>query len=148
MAYVQESGPEILVASLSEPAIRHVSGWADGIAGFSFGPTIEEIETTFERARKFWAESGRNTKPRLVTSFWFALGSNAREQLDTYLHRYLDFLGDRAAVALARSVKTDSPQALRDMVRRVEDTGADELSLVPTTCDPDELARVAEALGR
>jgi hypothetical protein len=33
------------------------------------------------------------------------------------------------------------------MVRRIEDTGADELSLVPTTDDPAELDRVAEALG-
>ncbi len=144
---VQRGGPEILVASLSERAIRHVSRWADGIAGFSFGPSIEEIETTFERARRCWAESERDLEPRLVTSFWFALGSNAREQLDAYLHRYLNFLGDGAARALAKSVKTDSPQALRDMVRRIEDTGADELSLVPTTADPDELARVADALG-
>ena len=144
---VQQGGPEILVASLSEPAIRHVSRWADGIAGFSFGPTIEEIETTFDRARRFWAESQREKPPRLVTSFWFALGENAREQLDNYLHRYLNFLGEGAGKSLSRSVKTDSPQALRDMVRRIEDTGADEVSLVPTTRDPDELARVANALG-
>jgi alkanesulfonate monooxygenase SsuD/methylene tetrahydromethanopterin reductase-like flavin-dependent oxidoreductase (luciferase family) len=146
-APVQPGGPEILVASLSEAAIKHVSRWADGIAGFSFGPSIQEIETTFERARRFWRESNREAEPRLVTSFWFALGNNARGQLDDYLHRYLNFFGQEASKQLAKSVKLDSPGALRDMIRRVEDTGADEVSLVPTTRDPAELERVSDAMN-
>jgi len=44
-------------------------------------------------------------------------------------------------------VTCDSGQKLADLVRRIEDTGADELSLVPTTADPSELDRVADALG-
>jgi len=48
---LQPGGPEILVASLSEPAIRHVSRWADGLAGFSFGPSIDEINGTFDLAQ-------------------------------------------------------------------------------------------------
>jgi alkanesulfonate monooxygenase SsuD/methylene tetrahydromethanopterin reductase-like flavin-dependent oxidoreductase (luciferase family) len=146
-APLQPGGPEILVAALSEKAIKHVSRWADGLAGFSFGPSIDEIETSFALARKSWQESGRERKPRLVTSFWFALGSDARGQLDRYLTRYLNFFGEEMAGQLAKSVSCDSAQGLKDMVRRIEDTGADELSLVPTTDDPAELDRVAEALG-
>jgi alkanesulfonate monooxygenase SsuD/methylene tetrahydromethanopterin reductase-like flavin-dependent oxidoreductase (luciferase family) len=144
---IQAGGPEILVASLSEAAIRLVSRWADGIAGFSFGPSIDEISTCFEHTRSAWRESGREAAPRLVTSFWFALGADGRGQLDRYLTRYLNFFGEEAAPKLARSVQTDSARALADMVRRIEDTGADELSLVPTTSDPDEISRVADALG-
>jgi alkanesulfonate monooxygenase SsuD/methylene tetrahydromethanopterin reductase-like flavin-dependent oxidoreductase (luciferase family) len=144
---VQTGGPEVLVASLSEPAIRHVSRWADGIAGFSFGPSIEEIETTFERARRFWGESGRETEPRLVTSFWFALGGRAREQLDDYLHRYLNFMGAEATRNLAPTVTTTSASALVDAARMVRDLGCDELILVPTTSDPEEVDRVADLLG-
>ena len=33
------------------------------------------------------------------------------------------------------------------MVRQLRDCGTDELSLVPTTADPDELDRLADALG-
>lgn len=146
-APLQQGGPEILVASLSEPAIEHVSRWADGLAGFSFGPSIEEINGTFDLARKYWKASGREQGPRLLTSFWFALGRDARGQLDRYLHLYLNFFGEDVARKLARSVTCDSAQALEDMVRRIEDTGADELSLVPTTTDPAELDRVADALG-
>jgi alkanesulfonate monooxygenase SsuD/methylene tetrahydromethanopterin reductase-like flavin-dependent oxidoreductase (luciferase family) len=141
----QEGGPPILVASLSEAAIKHVSRWADGLAGFSFGPSIEEIENTFAFARDAWKQAGRS-EPRLLTSFWYALGNDAREQLDSYLHRYLNFFGADAAKALAKNVTCDSAQKLKDMIRRIEDTGAEEVSLVPTTSDPDELARTADAL--
>jgi len=145
-APLQKGGPEILVASLSEQAIRHVSRWADGLAGFSFAPSIDEIERSFDLARKYWKQSGREQEPRLVTSFWFALGRDGRGQLDGYLGRYLNFFGDQAKT-LARSVTCDSGQKLADLVRRIEDTGADELSLVPTTADPSELDRLADALG-
>jgi alkanesulfonate monooxygenase SsuD/methylene tetrahydromethanopterin reductase-like flavin-dependent oxidoreductase (luciferase family) len=146
-APAQPNGPEVLVASLSETAIRHVSRWADGLAGFSFGPSIEEIDRTFDFARNAWAEHGRDKAPRLVASFFFALGSDARGQLDRYLERYLNFMGKDVARALKGAVATDSAQKLRDTVKRIEDTGADEVSLVPTTWDIEELERVGEALG-
>ena len=82
-----------------------------------------------------------------MTSFWFALGPRARGQLDGYLHRYLEFMGEEAARKLAPTVTTTSPRALRDAARMVADLGADELILVPTTADPDELDRVADVLG-
>jgi hypothetical protein len=44
-------------------------------------------------------------------------------------------------------VKTDSPQRLRDTLRQLADLGTDELHLVPTTTDPNEIARVADLLG-
>jgi alkanesulfonate monooxygenase SsuD/methylene tetrahydromethanopterin reductase-like flavin-dependent oxidoreductase (luciferase family) len=146
-APAQRGGPEILVASLSEKAIRHVSRWADGLAGFSFGPSIDDVNRTFGLAREAWKEADRDAAPRLVASFWFALGNNARSQLDDYLHRYLAFMGKDVAKALAPTVATDTPQKLADTVKRIEDTGADELSLVPTTWDLNELSRVADALG-
>ncbi|MFT5441295.1 MAG: alkanesulfonate monooxygenase SsuD [Myxococcota bacterium] len=146
-APLQPGGPEILVGSISQPAIKHISRWADGLAGFSFGPSIDEISNAFALAQKYWHEAEREKPPRLVTSFWFALGSNARDQLDTYLNRYLNFFGPTVATKLAKSVRCDSAQELADMLKRVEDTGADEVSLVPTTADPAELERVAEALG-
>ncbi len=144
---LQKGGPDILVASLSEVSIRHVSRWADGIAGFSFAPSIDEIATRFDRACRCWREADRKVPPKLLTSFWFALGKDAREQLDRYLHLYLNFFGDETARTLANSVSTDSPQKLADVVRRIEDTGAHEVSLVPTTWDPDELSRAADALN-
>ena len=83
----------------------------------------------------------------LVTGFWFALGPSPRAQMDRYVHRYLAFLGPGVAEKLAPAVTALSAQALRTAVRQLADCGADELCLVPTTSDPDELSRVEDSLG-
>ncbi len=67
--------------------------------------------------------------------------------MDRYLHRYLDFMGPGAARKIAPSIKTVSAQALREILRKLADLGTDELSIVPTTSDPDEVNRVADLLG-
>jgi alkanesulfonate monooxygenase SsuD/methylene tetrahydromethanopterin reductase-like flavin-dependent oxidoreductase (luciferase family) len=143
---VQKGGPEILAGSLFPQSIRRAARWADGICGFSFGPLREEVDNAFGIARAAWKEAQREKPPRLVTSFWFALGPHARAQMDEYLHRYLNFMGDDVARQLAPAVKATSPQALKDAVRMLADLGTDELILVPTTSDPDELSRVEDAL--
>jgi alkanesulfonate monooxygenase SsuD/methylene tetrahydromethanopterin reductase-like flavin-dependent oxidoreductase (luciferase family) len=90
---VQKGGPEILAAVLMPQATRRAARWADGISSFSFGPTREDVGARFDLARAAWREAGRDRAPRLVTGFWFALGPKAREQLETYLARYLAFMG-------------------------------------------------------
>jgi len=144
---VQAGGPEILSGSLYPGSVQRAARWADGIAGFSFGPSIKEVHSLFELARAAWKNAGRSSAPRLVTSCWFALGNNARAQMDEYLHRYLAFMGPGTAEKLAPSVQTLSAQALKDVVRKLADLGTDELSLVPTSADPDEVQRVADILG-
>lgn len=143
---LQPGGPEVLAGSLSDRAIRRVAIWADGLAGFSFGPSPTEIDHAFGVARDAWKQAGRPRPPRLVTSFWFALGPRPRAQLDAYIQRYLAFLGEEVARQLAPTVKLTTPAALRETLRQLADCGADEVCLVPTTLDPDELDRVADAL--
>jgi alkanesulfonate monooxygenase SsuD/methylene tetrahydromethanopterin reductase-like flavin-dependent oxidoreductase (luciferase family) len=144
---VQPGGPEILAGSLSPRSIRLAAAWADGICGFSFGPEPAEVDAGFRIAREAWQAAGRAAPPRLVTSCWFALGPAAREQLDVYLARYLRFMGPGVAAKLAPTVRTTSSGALADLVKRLADIGTDELSLVPTTIDPDEIDRVVDTLG-
>lgn len=143
---VQRDGPEVLAGSLSEKSIRRAARWADGIAGFSFGPSMAEIETAFGHAREAWQQNGRPS-PRLVTSFWYALGSGARAQLDEYLRRYLNFMGAEVAEKLLPLVTTTSAAALREALRTLRDLGTDEVILVPTTREPDEVDRVAEIVA-
>ena len=142
---IQKGGPEILAGAMYPRSIRRAARWADGISGFSFGPDRDEVGRQFEQARKAWREEGKG-EPRLVTSFWYALGPNARDQLDEYLLRYLNFLGDDNARKIAPTVTTTSADALRDAAKMAEDLGCDELLLVPTTSDPDDIDRVAEIL--
>jgi alkanesulfonate monooxygenase SsuD/methylene tetrahydromethanopterin reductase-like flavin-dependent oxidoreductase (luciferase family) len=144
-APLQEGGPEILAGSLVASSIRRAARFADGLCGFSFAPDPQEVGAAFEVARAAWREQGRPA-PRLVTSCWFALGRDARAQMDVYVKRYLGFFGADAAAGMASLCSTTSADALRDVVRRIADLGADELILVPTTSDPTELDRVAEVL--
>jgi alkanesulfonate monooxygenase SsuD/methylene tetrahydromethanopterin reductase-like flavin-dependent oxidoreductase (luciferase family) len=145
-APLQPGGPEVLSGSLYPRSIRRAARFADGIAGFDFGPDPGRVAESFELARKAWAGAGRGA-PRLVTGFWFALGPRGRDQMDAYLARYLDFLGPGVAASLAPTVRSTSAAALREALVRLEDLGTDEVILVPTTMDPDEVHRVADLLG-
>jgi alkanesulfonate monooxygenase SsuD/methylene tetrahydromethanopterin reductase-like flavin-dependent oxidoreductase (luciferase family) len=144
---LQAGGPEVLAGSLFPWAIRRAARWADGLCGFSFGPSPREVEMSFETARQAWKATGRPSSPRLVMCCWFALGAHAREQLDTYLARYLNFLGAGVAEQVAPTVRTSSVGALRETIGVLAGLGADELLLVPTTSDPEEVERVAQAIG-
>lgn len=139
---LQPGGPPVLAGSIEFDAIARAARWADGLCGFSFTLASDELEAAFGRARAAWADAGRPA-PRLITGCWFSLGPKGREQMDAYLARYLNFLGE-AGRALAPLVETTDAAALRAAVRRARDAGADELLLVPTTADPDEVARVAD----
>jgi alkanesulfonate monooxygenase SsuD/methylene tetrahydromethanopterin reductase-like flavin-dependent oxidoreductase (luciferase family) len=140
----QPGGPEVLAGSLVPGSIRRAARWADGLCGFSFGPAADEVAAAFQVARDAWREAGRSAPPRLVTSCWYALGPSARAQMDDYVGRYLNFLGADVAAAVAPTCLAVSIEALRDIFRRIEDTGADELILVPTSAGLDQLDRVAE----
>jgi alkanesulfonate monooxygenase SsuD/methylene tetrahydromethanopterin reductase-like flavin-dependent oxidoreductase (luciferase family) len=144
---LQAGGPEILAGALFPRSIRRAARWADGLTDFSFGPSAPEVERRFELAREAWKQCGRDAPPRLVGGFWFALGGGAREQMDSYLGRYLDFLGPGAAEALAPTVTLTSATALRRAVAMMRDLGADEVLLTPTSADPDDVDRVADLLA-
>src|SRR5205085_3103651 len=128
----QPGGPEILAGVLLPSAIRRAARWADGLCGFSFGPDEAEIRASFAVAREAWAARGRPA-PRLVTSCWFALGAAGPATMDAYVRRYLDTFGTETAASLATLCTTTSAAALRGVIGRIQDTGADELIPVPTT---------------
>lgn len=144
---VQPGGPALLAGVMAPDSIRRAAKWADGICGFSFGPSAEELAMGYDIARQAWREAGRPKPPKFLPACWFALGPKGRAQLDEYLFRYLNFLGEDLARQLAPMVKADSPARLREVVRSLADIGTDELLLVPTTSDPDEIDRVADLLG-
>jgi alkanesulfonate monooxygenase SsuD/methylene tetrahydromethanopterin reductase-like flavin-dependent oxidoreductase (luciferase family) len=144
---LQPGGPEVLAGALAADSIRRAARWADGICGFSFGPSCDEVAFAFETARAAWKEHDRRKPPRLVTSCWFGIGPDARAKLDGYLHRYLAFLGADVARRLAQTVQVDSSAKLREVIRMLRGIGTDELILVPTTLDPDEVSRVADLIS-
>lgn len=144
---VRPGGPELLAGAMGPRAIRLAADWAEGLCGFTWAATVDEIEPTFRLAREAWSEAGAGT-PKLVTGFWFALGDGARDQMAEHLGRYMNWLEPEAREAAQKSAGfTGTAAELRDLLARIEDLGADEVHLVPTCGDPDEVSRVIDAIG-
>ncbi|MDH3685851.1 MAG: LLM class flavin-dependent oxidoreductase [Myxococcales bacterium] len=141
-------GPPLWTGASSERPLRRAAQWAEGVAGFSFGPDPAEVRHGFDAADRAWEEAGRAGRPRHVTSFWYALGPGAEERLAAYARRYLAVFGEAAATALSALCLAAGEERLRDLLAQLRDAGADEVLLVPTTADPAELARTEEILAR
>lgn len=99
-------------------------------------------------ARTAWSEVGKPT-PHLATSFWFAIGDGdaAREQVHRHLLRYMNWIPSEFVDAMAPTTGwSGTEDDLLEVLRRFEDIGADEVHLIPTSSDIDQLKRVAEAV--
>ena len=103
----------------------------------------------FDVARTAWAEAGK-PKPHLITSFWFALGSpdEARSQVRRHLRRYMNWIPAEYIDAMAPTTGfAGSEQELVAVLRKFEAVGTDEIQLIPTSSDLDQLRRVADLVG-
>jgi alkanesulfonate monooxygenase SsuD/methylene tetrahydromethanopterin reductase-like flavin-dependent oxidoreductase (luciferase family) len=143
---VQPGGPPLLTASMGPKSLARSAIWADGLAGWDLGPDPAGVDATFRRAETAWAAAGRTERPWLSTSSWFALGDGAAERLAEYAYQYLASFGDAAARAMAGLCRLSAPGVVRDSIAALADTGCDELVLVPTTLDADELERLVAVM--
>jgi alkanesulfonate monooxygenase SsuD/methylene tetrahydromethanopterin reductase-like flavin-dependent oxidoreductase (luciferase family) len=142
----QRGGPEILVGTLGPKTIRHASHWADGLAGFAPEIDLPMIDRLFQQARSDWQDAGRNP-PRLTTSFWFAVGDEPRAQIHRHLTHYMNWLPRDFVDAFAATAGFAGTVAeLKDVLRRIEDLGADEVQLVPTSSDLAQVEEIAAIL--
>lgn len=143
---VQKGGPELLAGAQGPKAIRAAATWADGVAGFSGNLDMKALETYFDQVRRAWREAGR-PEPRLTTSFWFALGDGARDQVQRHLRHYFNWIDPAALEAMLPVTGFAGTGAeLKALLRRLETLGTDEVHLIPTSDDVDQVARVADLL--
>ena len=140
-----QSPVPVLAGALGPRSIARAARWADGLLSFSFGLAAAEVAGALDAMREAWAEAGRDGAPRLVTGAFVAVGDDPDAQMETFLRRYLNFLGPAAEHALPVA-SLRSPAALRAALARVRDLGADEVLLTPTTVDADEVDRLADAV--
>jgi len=139
---------ELLSASMGPKSMARSAVWADGLAGFLFAPDPASVNQSFDQWNQAWASAGRTGPTKLVTSFWYALGGDGKERLRHYGERYLGFMGDELATALAESANVSSEAAFFTALDDLEAAGAEEVILVPTDDDPAELERTLSALAR
>lgn len=143
---VQSGGPTLLVGTIGPKTVRSAAQWADGLAGTTLDLDVDRQNELFDVARTAWAQAGK-PPPHLATSFWFAIGDGdeARAQVHRHLRRYMNWIPDDVVDAMAPTTGWAGVEnELLDVLRRFEDVGADEIHLIPTSSDIDQVRRVAE----
>lgn len=142
-------GPSLLVGTIGPKTLRSAASWADGLAGITMDlDTVKQAEL-FDVARDAWAQADK-PKPHLATSFWFALGpaDRAREQIRTHLLRYMNWIPPKCVDAIAPTTGwSGSPDELAATLRRFQEIGTDEIHLIPTSSDLDQVRQAAEVIA-
>ncbi|GAC67517.1 LLM class flavin-dependent oxidoreductase [Gordonia soli] len=142
----QRGGPEIHVGTTGPKTIRSAAGWADGVAGVTLDLDTTKQAELFDIARDSWADAGRPA-PHLATSFWFALGSGdaPRAQVTRHLHHYMNWIPSEFVDAIAPTTGwAGTEKELEEVLGRFADIGTDEVQLIPTSSDIDQLHRAAD----
>lgn len=140
---VRGGGPELILGGSTATTFRRVAQLADGwIMG---GGTPEAFAEAAAGVDAAWQEAGREGTPRKLSLAYFALGPDARAQADAYLLHYYAFAGDLAGQISAGAAVT--ADMVRSYVAAFEESGCDELILVPTSADLDQVALLAEAVA-
>lgn len=144
---VQDGGPELLVGTMGPKTVRNAAVWADGLAGTTLDLDVDAVDALFEVARNAWADAGK-PPPRLTTSFWFALGPNAREQMHSHLRHYMNWIPASYVDAMAPTTGFAGGQdELRRVLQKFADIGTDEVHLIPTSSDIDQVRAAADIVA-
>ena len=129
----------ILFGGRSDAALARTIRWGVGWTSGGAGP--DAAAPFVDRLREAWSGAGRPGQPRLVGLSYFALGDDARSRAGAYLGHYYGDVG--AGLADAAPV---TPDAIAETVGRYRDGGYDELILVPTVAELDQLVGASDAL--
>lgn len=143
---LQGGGPKLLVGTMGPKTTRHAAGWADGLAGITLDLDLDRQGELFDVARDAWHQAGKPT-PHLATSFWFAIGDGhePRAQIHRHLRRYMNWIPAEFVDAMAPSTGwAGTADELRGVLQRFSDIGTDEVHLIPTSSDIDQVRRVAD----
>ena len=147
-APLQEGGPQLLVGTMGPKTVRSAAAWADGLAGTTLDLDTAKQSELYDVARTAWAQAAK-PKPFLATSFWFAVGDgdDARAQVHRHLRRYMNWIPAEYVDAMAPSTGwAGTEDELLGVLREFEVIGTDEVHLIPTSTDVDQVRRVADAV--
>jgi alkanesulfonate monooxygenase SsuD/methylene tetrahydromethanopterin reductase-like flavin-dependent oxidoreductase (luciferase family) len=136
-------GPTLLVGGSADAAFHRMANHADGYV--HGGGPARAFERAANRARAAWSEAGRPGRPLMWGQSYFALGEGAAEGGRAYMRSYYAFTGPFVEKIVEGTLT--SAQDVVQLVQGYEAAGCDELVLFPAVSDPDQLDRLADALG-
>ena len=139
----QSGGPPLLVGGLSDQGFARVARYADGYV-HGGGPP-KTFARAADKARAAWSDAGRPGQPQLWAQGYFALGDEAAAAGARYLRDYYAFTGPFADKIAAGLLTT--PQAIAQFLRGYAEAGCDEMVLLPTVADLEQLHQLANILS-
>ncbi len=145
---VQTGGPKLMVGTLGPKTTRHAAAWADGLAGTTLDLDTDQQNELFDIARDAWRQAGKGA-PHLATSFWFAIGDGdePRAQVHRHLRRYMNWIPAEFVDAMAPTTGwAGTEDELHAVLQSFADIGTDEVHLIPTSSDIDQVRRVADVV--
>ncbi|HEX2049600.1 MAG TPA: LLM class flavin-dependent oxidoreductase [Actinomycetota bacterium] len=132
----------LLLGGTSDKAIERTIEWGAGWTAGGGGP--EAARHTAAKVRSAWSDAGRDGSPRIAALTYFALGPRAREGAEASLRDYYAFIAQWADAIVEGSPTT--VDALRDAVAAYADAGVDDLMLIPTIAELDQVDLAADAV--
>jgi alkanesulfonate monooxygenase SsuD/methylene tetrahydromethanopterin reductase-like flavin-dependent oxidoreductase (luciferase family) len=136
-------GPAVLVGGLSDAGFARVARYADGYVHGGGPPRA--FARAADKARAAWSDARRPGKPQLWAQAYFALGGeHIIEAGMAYLRDYYSFTGPFAERIAAGLLTT--PQAIAQFLRGYEEAGCDEMVLLPTVPELNQLEQLADVL--
>jgi alkanesulfonate monooxygenase SsuD/methylene tetrahydromethanopterin reductase-like flavin-dependent oxidoreductase (luciferase family) len=144
-----------LVAGVSGPkALARVATWAAGVTdpSQSLHFNAEALAAQRERVVQAWKTAGRTDTPHFSAPVWFALGADPHDQLAKHVLEFWgrspdDVPSDSVITAPNAGTLNCGASGLLNAVNEGRDAGLDELRLIPTTADPNEIDRARDTLG-
>ena len=140
---VQTGGPEILIGGSAPAAVRRAGRLADGYLGSGNPATASK---QFQMVQNEWSKRERPGSPRLLATSGIALGPGADQRGADQVRHYNAIYGAEVAERAVQGLVT-TEETLRDLLKRFEDVGLDELVFVPRVSDIDLVDRIAQVVG-
>jgi len=131
-----------LVGGASGPALLRMARLADGYV--HGGGPARSFASASLRVRAAWVDVDRPGSPQLWAQTYFGLGNPERG--DAYLRDYYAFTGAFAEKVVAANLR--NRLEVRDYIRSYEEAGCENLVLLPTVADLDEVDRLAEVISQ
>jgi alkanesulfonate monooxygenase SsuD/methylene tetrahydromethanopterin reductase-like flavin-dependent oxidoreductase (luciferase family) len=129
--------PEIMLGGAADVALRRAGRMADA---FIAGPF--DKETVIEQFKKVDGAAGEK-KPRKLTSRYFALGEDVRDEMLANVRAYYQAGGEDFVKMMQDGVLT-TPDQVRQAIEGMKSTGAEELCFWPQLNHLDQIDKLAD----
>jgi alkanesulfonate monooxygenase SsuD/methylene tetrahydromethanopterin reductase-like flavin-dependent oxidoreductase (luciferase family) len=141
---VQDGGPPVYTSASGPKALARAAKWADGWQGALMSAELDPMSAAVRVHLDAWEAAGRNHRPYLMNSLWFALGEGAEQRLNDAAAGYVHLPAGSSSPF--GPLPVHNSDGVKRAVDNCRDAGFDELMFIPVTDDLGELDLLETAL--